>query len=323
MTPTQGLSRQAGTEAFDDLPVVDGLDLHHAWDVFGRDDQLGSLNRLTSENVMEAAHAVRTGVVTNLVVPLGAIDPPLYGREPLKHEIFAPDRNSLDDRLDAFYLQGSSQWDGLRHVRAREFGFWGGRTDAAAFAPGSGPLGVEHWVEKGFVGRGVLLDVERYLSRAGEDYDPGVERSISGTLLEEIAESQGTPLRTGDILCIRFGWMGAYLEAQADGHDTTPLTTRFAGLSADEEMSRWLWNGGVAAIAADNPSIEVSPGDPAVGSFHRRNLPLLGLALGELFTFDRLAEQCQEDQRWDFLFVSVPLLVVGGVGSPANAIAIR
>ena len=56
---------------------------------------------------------------------------------------------------------------------------------------------------------------------------------------------------------------------------------------------------------------------------HRRVLPLLGLAVGEFFDYEQLTRLCVADQRWDFMFVAVPLHVIGGVGSPANAIAIR
>jgi hypothetical protein len=60
-----------------------------------------------------------------------------------------------------------------------------------------------------------------------------------------------------------------------------------------------------------------------VGSLHRRVLPLLGMVLGELFDFERLGEVCAADGRYDFQLVSAPLHLLGGVGSPANAVAIR
>jgi hypothetical protein len=60
-----------------------------------------------------------------------------------------------------------------------------------------------------------------------------------------------------------------------------------------------------------------------VGNLHRRILPALGLAVGELFDFDELAERCAADGRWTFLLAAVPLNLPGGVGSPANAVAIR
>ncbi len=309
--------------SFDDLPMIEKLGLRHAWGVFGADDHLGTVNLLTPDRVRRAAGLVRTGEVIGLVLAVDGIDPPLYAREPPRHTIFEVDRNTLDDRLE-LYPQGSSQWDGLRHLRAREFGFWGGRTDQAALMrPGPGTLGIEHWVEHGIVGRGVLLDVARELVRQEGTFDPFVERSITPAMLNATAEAQGVALEDGDVLCVRTGWMHRYKSEDRAGRERAATEMRFIGLSAGEDASRWLWNKHVAAIAADNPAIEVSPGDPKVGSFHRRSLPLLGLMLGELFDLERLADRCAADGRWEFQFVSVPLYVRGGVGSPANAIAIR
>ncbi|MEO5902224.1 MAG: cyclase family protein, partial [Ilumatobacteraceae bacterium] len=78
-----------------------------------------------------------------------------------------------------------------------------------------------------------------------------------------------------------------------------------------------------AAVCCDNPAVEVVPGDPAVGSLHRRLLPTLGTTLGEMFDLDRLATACRADGRWTFFFVAAPLHLPGGLGSPGNAVAIR
>jgi hypothetical protein len=95
-----------------------------------------------------------------------------------------------------------------------------------------------------------------------------------------------------------------------------------AGLAGSEEMSRFLWDSGVSALPCDNPSVEVVPGDPSVGSLHQRLIPHLGFAIGELFDFAPLARACRAAGRYEFLFTSVPLNVTGAVGSPANAVAI-
>jgi kynurenine formamidase len=308
--------------SYDELPVLDKLGLPCAWGVFGEGDQLGCLNKLTPKRVLQSAALVLKGEVISLDLPMNAIDPPLYRREPAQHEIFRISRNSLDDRLDSFFLQSTSQWDGFRHVQAREFGFWGGETDDSKFQPGAGPLGIEHWAEHGMVGRGVLLDVARYLSARG-DYDPFVKLRITPELLDDVARAQDVELLPGDVLCIRTGWIARYLALTAEEKHAFEPPYEFAGVDGSESAARWLWDHHVAALTADNPAVEVSPGDPAVGSLHRRAVPLLGLPLGELLDFEKLAVACQADSRYDFQFAAVPLKVVGAVGSPANAIAIR
>jgi kynurenine formamidase len=75
-------------------------------------------------------------------------------------------------------------------------------------------------------------------------------------------------------------------------------------------------------VGAGHPHDEVAPGDAKVGNLHRRILPGLGLVVGELFNFEALSVRCAELIRWEFLFTSVPTNITGGVGSPANALAI-
>lgn len=59
------------------------------------------------------------------------------------------------------------------------------------------------------------------------------------------------------------------------------------------------------------------------GMIHRPLIALLGMALGELWALDELAADCAGDQRYEFLLVVSPLNLVGGAGSPCNAIAIK
>lgn len=317
-TPPTAASAEPG---FDELPAAEKLGLRHAWGVLDRD--LGTLARSSAERIVQAASLVRDGTVLPLDLALGELAPPLFGREAVEHTIFATDRNTLDDRLDGFYPQGSSQWDGLRHVRARELGFFGGVLDDFAGGEGEGVLGIEHWARRGIVGRGVLLDVVAHRERTGREYDALGGEPIEADELRGVLAGQGVELHRGDVLCVRTGWIDAYRALDPDARVALAGSPRASGLAGSEDMARLLWDSGAIAVAADNPTLEVAPGDPAVGSLHRRLIPMLGFAVGELLDFAALASLCAQDSRWDFMFVAAPLNLPGGVGSPANAVAIR
>ena len=85
-------------------------------------------------------------------------------------------------------------------------------------------------------------------------------------------------------------------------------------------MWAFVWNNQIAALAADNLAVEVTP--RRSGENLHLAIPRLGLTLGELFNLDELAETCSQARRYEFLFVSKPLNLLGGVGSPPNAMAV-
>src|SRR5215472_17211917 len=101
---------------FDTLPLLPGSGVQHAWDVWGRGDNLGMLNRLTGPVVAAAASGVRTGERVGVSLPLGLPDPPFFGRKSFRHSFEAMAPGVWDDWVDGFYLQCSTQWDGLRHI---------------------------------------------------------------------------------------------------------------------------------------------------------------------------------------------------------------
>jgi hypothetical protein len=316
---------------FDELPRLPGSGLRHSWDVWEQGNSLGTLNRLTPKVVAAAAACVRTGERIGLSLSLEQPAPPFFGRKAMSHVIYPMGGGiGWDDWLDGFYLQSSSQWDGLRHIQGPD-GFYGGWRGDPAEDPG--PLGIQHWAGPGIIGRGVLIDLAE-VAAGGTDrdyagYDPFSARRFTPDDIEVALAVQGAQLRPGDILCVRTGWIDKYLALGPAAREalaaelTDPMGYHCAGLSGSEEMSRFLWDSGVAAVAADNPAVETVPVDPAAGSLHVRLIPSLGFAIGELFDFAALAAACHADGRYDFLFASVPLNVTGGVGSPANAVAVR
>ncbi len=315
---------ERSTPKYDELTLIEATGDRHCWGVFGEGDELGTLNLLTPELVLQAAWLVRKGKVFNLSLPLNQPDPPLVpNRESYRHEVTAANRNTRDDKLDNLYLQASSQWDSFRHIRYREFGYYNGFQDDDTER---GALGIDRWADHGIVGRGVLVDVPRYFQQKGIAYDPWAGTPLDEAAIADVLSTQGVATREGDILLLRTGWMERYLRSSAEERANVPRSGHLpvcSGLVASREMAAFLWDRGFAAIAADNLAIENTPGDPEVGFLHRRILPLLGIPLGELWDFERLAEDCVSDGVYESMLVSVPLNLPKAVGSPANAIALK
>ena len=315
------------TPTFSELPTLPESNERHAWDVWGRQDQLGSVNRIGPDEVAAAARLVNSGKVVSLSLPLDEPNPGLFpNRTPYKH-VMTKSGHGRDDRLDGLYPQFSSQFDGLRHVRFRNHGYWGGRQDEEV--DNEGALGIERWAQRGLIGRGVLLDVRRHYERTGRELAPDRKETFRPDLLDEVAAAQGVRLQSGDIVIVRPGWTAWYLSLVdatrlelhgSVGREPSPLAC--PGLDAHQETAAWLWDRGVAVIASDNVAVEALPVDRGAGFLHYRMIPLLGLVVGEFWYLEDLSRACADTGRYEFLFMAGVMNLPGGVGSPANAYAV-
>ena len=300
-----------------ELPELDGEKC--AWEFFGTDDALGTLNWLEPGLVASAAHGLATGRAVNLDLPVDFATRLSMGRRPMRHTIVDISLGT-DDFVDGYFLQSSSQWDGFRHVRYRSYGFYGGHRREEFKT--SDVIGVGAWAERGIVGRGLVLDVAAWAMREGVQWDPAARTLISPDTFDAVLAAQCSDVRPGDILLVRTGWL-AWLRAQSADADLGNVgTMSCVGLDPSPRMAEWLWDRQVAAIAADNPALEALPMIREDGLLHRRLLALLGMPIGEYWDLDELARFCSEAGRYDGLLVSHPLNIPGGVGSPCNALMI-
>ncbi len=295
------------------------------WGLFGKDDQLGTLNFLTPERVADAALFVRRGDVFRLDLPLHLPNPPLFNRGSYKQTIHKSGRRAMghDDHLDNFYLQASSQWDSLAHVGHPEHGFYNGVMPEDVTGEEGSKNGLDHAAKRGIVGCGVLLDVARHLESVGNAFDPMSSRAITAGELTATAEAQNVDLRPGDILLVRTGWERAYMAADQTTRDAVAKDLRSPGLEGSREMAGWLWDHQVAAVASDCPALEPWPWDLEVGALHIRALALLGMPFGELWSLEALADDCATDGVYEFMLTSAPLYYRAAIGSPPNALAIK
>jgi kynurenine formamidase len=304
-----------------DLPVL-GNGLPHSWEVFPSNLELGTANFLSDETTARAAHSeIVRGDRVNVTLPLSEPNPPFFGRGGLRHSVYEAVPNVLDDVVDNLYLQGSTQWDALRHRGDPDFGFYGGLSFSEA-GPNGSRLGVDAWAQQGLIGRGVLVDVASHLA-ADEDYRPTSRFSITPELIADTLRAQGTERMDGDILLVRTGYVDRFLAASEVERHAIRDGGESAGLSPGADMAEYLWDTRCSAVAVDNPGVEVLPRDAGEPYLHARLIPMLGFPMGEFFSFGELKAACEVDQRYSGFFVSVPLNIPGGVGSPANAVVIR
>ncbi len=317
----------ATTPRYRDLPTLPESEERHAWDVWGRDDQVGSLNRVGPAQVLQACRTVEQGRVICLTLPLDQPSPGLFPHRKAYEHSVTRSGHGRDDSLDRFFLQFSSHLDGLAHIRYRQHGYWGGRHEDDLDTDRS--LGIAHWAARGIFTRGVLLDVLAFQQREGAHLDPERRFAIGGALLDRIAEAENVTLKSGDFVLLRTGWLDWYQALPGErrtrllgsvGQGENALQS--PGLDGSQATAEWVWDHGLVGIAADNMAVEALPVDRAVGFQHRRLIPLLGIALGEFWWLRELAQACTELGRYTFLLTVSPLQLPGGVGSPANAYAI-
>jgi len=299
------------------------------WGKWGPDDQIGTINYITPQIVQEAAGLVKQGKVYSLAIPLEADKPGWPGRI-FRHLMTRTGQGAGEgiggtDDMAVVYLQVSTQWDGLPHIYYNGKMYGGHAVGTYVTHAGASRNDIDQLKDK-MVTRGVLLDVARF---KGVDH---LERGyiITAEDLEKTAAQQGVTVQQGDCLMIRTGWINVLLDWKWPGRDPYKDGEPGLGLSA----AKWVKDKKIACLATDSLAVEAMPFDPEAlelvsteGSkafpIHVELIVNQGMIIGEIFYFEELAKDCAADKVYEFMFVSPPLRVVGGVGSPLNPQAIK
>jgi len=311
--------------SYEELPVRSGAPQGAAWGVFGDNDEVGTINLLSPDRVRAAAGSIRSGKVFALNLPINIPDPPLFTRGKHTHtvKIFPNAEFVLDDFLDNFYPQASSQWDALCHVKHPVLGAYNGIADREITGRGGTRLGIDNLARRGIAGRGVLADIARYYERIGKAINYTKPESIPLEDLEATLASEKVKLQPGDILLTRIGWTKFYLSASEEVKAELARETVVPGIEGTTRVARWIWNNHLAAVASDSPALEALPKGEGEDFLHFHMLSFFGMPIGEMWNLEGLAGDCAADGRYDFFLTSAPLNIPGGVGSPPNALAIK
>lgn len=306
-------------EQLDEAELLSFLDSLSNWSRWGADDELGSLNLINSEARVEAAKLVTIGrsvSCSRTISPKPGPENPM----PLLHfMIMSGDRARADGKsMSADWIGMPIHGQTITHIDELAHEFWNGKmyggrsASLVTTATGASRSNIEV-IKDGVVGRGVLLDVPRWLGVSR--LEPG--RALSATELESCAEAQGVEIKSGDILFVRTG-----RDAPAPaGEKPGARQAGWAGLHAS--CLPWLHRRGIAALGSDAITDATPSGYEAIDTpIHLVGIVALGLRLVDNAYLEDLAQVCEEVGRWEFMFVLAPLRLKNSTGSPANPLAI-
>jgi kynurenine formamidase len=304
-------------------------DRYSNWGRWGWDDEIGTLNYITAEMIVEATRLVRRGAVFSLAIDFGSSGPQqgFLGRfNPMTFMLrdgddvvarpFAGKPQGVGGADDVLIMptQSATQWDSLAHVFF-DGRMWNGYEATLVTSFGAEKNDIANYRDR-IVGRAVLLDIPRSMNLKW--CEPG--HGIGPTDLDRCVETQGVAIAEGDIVLFRFGQIA---QCRAEGSWGSYAGGHAPGLTL--ETLGWIHERGIAAVAADTWGAEVIPNEISwvTQPWHRVALPRMGLCVGEIFDLEGLAADCAQDGVYEMFFCANPLPLVGSVGSPINPTAIK
>ena len=281
------------------------------WGRWGKDDQLGSANLVTTAKRKQAVGLVKTGTTVSLAHnPL--TEKAEDNANPFEHTMLRG--FSMDRYAVSYHGYAHSHIDALCHILYKDQTYNGYARAEVNTEKGCTKLGIDN-LKSGIVTRGILLDIPRL--KGVEYLEPGTPVYVED--LEAWEKQAGVKVSAGDALFVRTGvWarrkaVGPWLRGRAEGGQS-------AGLHPS--VLPWLKARDIALLGSDHPQY-VAPGTPGAprGAVHDFALVYLGVHLFDNCDLEALAQAAASRKRWEFLLTAAPLPVPGGTGSPLNPIA--
>ena len=283
------------------------------WTRWGDDDELGSVNLITSEKRRQAIGLARSGTSVSLshnYLTEQAED----ATSPFGHEMLGIDRPGpfRSDRYTiAYHGYAHSHLDSLCHMMHAGRLYNGYVRDDVVTPAGCGKLAILNF-KQGIISRGVLMDIARL---KGVDYlEPGTPIYVED--LEAWERESGIRVESGDIVFVRSGrW--------ARRAQTGPWATGSQAAGLHASVAPWLHARGVAILGSDYTNDVLPSGVEGVTQpIHQLTLVAMGMLLFDNLDLEAVAAEAARQNRWEFMLVAAPLAVEGGTGSPLNPLAI-
>ncbi len=303
--------------------------------IWGKDDEVGSLNAMTDESRAAALALARQGSVYDLGLTYSRRSFKFAGHSPGEIITFrSPDgirrMNNPGDppaalNTDQVYWHSAAlfisdnvatQIDGLAHITAGADDHWYNGFKESEWGGDWGPRKCDGPTIPPIVARGVLIDVAGFKK---VDALPGHTTITTKDLIDTLAW-ESVSLAPGDVVLVRTGSARFWGE---DGADHA-LIAAHDSAGPDLEATKWLVEEqGAIMVGSDTSGYEVSPapGSPGTGiSVHKYLLVEQGVHLGELHNLENLSR----DKVYVFCYVATVAKIKGtAAGFALRPLAIR
>jgi kynurenine formamidase len=279
------------------------------WGDFGPDDQIGRLNLLTPQKVLEGIAEVKEGKTFCLSLPLdypggNALNPRRHppelrptqrnGAPNMNFPLAKDDPRLVDvvcDDVVLLTLQYSTQWDSLAHV-GQLFDADGDGVPEIVYY--NGYRGGEHVVgpydhlagkpvaSDGRAGGARALGIENMAATCVQGRGVMIDleahfghqhKAVGYDELMRVMDQDRVTVEPGDMVCLRTGFAKLILDMRREP-DPAVLHGSCAGLDGrDERLLNWITKSGLVALIADNYAVEANPARPCEDD-HCAALPL-------------------------------------------------
>ena len=302
-----GVSPESKSSARDDPPVaVKGWTRGKGWGwIWGKADELGSLNAMTDASRASALAMAKKGEVFDLGLTYSRRSYKWPGHNPGEIISFrspegiermqdddAPPAEKNPDRVfwhsAAVFINDNvaTQIDGLAHIVAGADHHWYNGFKEAEWGGDFGPRKCDATTIPPIIARGILIDVAAFKK---VDALPG-HTVISTKDLKETLAWEGVTLRPGDVVLVRTGTGRFWGEDGADHKAIAEHDSAGPDLSA----TKWLVEDqGAMMVGSDTSGYEVSPPPAPSGTpipVHRYLLVDQGVHIGEFHNLEGLSK---------------------------------
>lgn len=286
------------------------------WGEFGADDQVGRLNLITKQKVLQGIAEVRDGRSFCLSLPLDmpggnalhpARHPPRrFATEnpdgtrryllPVSHTTGNNDLTDVinDDRV-MIHTQYSTQWDALSHVgnffdadddgiaEAVFYNGWRGGEDILSSDHACDDCGGVPGVEAKRLGIENMAETcvqgrAVMIDLHAEFGDDRCDVDFAG--LEHAMKSQDVVVEQGDMVCLHTGFARKIREMNREPDEHALHNSCSALDGRDPKLQEWVRDSGLSVLIADNYAVERTPS--TTGQGQRSMLPLHELCLFKL-----------------------------------------